>query len=364
MKLLTPKRWLLVVLLAASLLPLADAQASGTAASPPPAPATLRPAAYPLMAKKKKDGEKSRSTADCGAETPVYDGPLFDAMAQIDEMVDWDEAIARVRRAGVSKLALFARSRKGLGENEEFLLEFAAKHRDLIVLGAPKYFLLDGDLDGAFIDETIAGIRKHGYAFVGEILYTHGDKSHGEQTAFGERYVDPSRPGTARLLRLLAPLLVPLMTHWEVYAWERDWPKFDALYRASPRQVFILPHMAFGSAAQVRTMMERHPNLHMTISKEDKGQRSLSDPSKADRLGGAIIDRCGALKPQWKPLLLTYRRRMLFATDAHKRDRWRQYEKHVKSMRRILGQLPEEVARDIAYRNAERLYKTHLTDSR
>ncbi len=79
------------------------------------------------------------------------------------------------------------------------------------------------------------GIRDKGYRFVGETLYSHADKSHDETTVTGERYVDPSLPGTAALLKALGGLGVPLLTHWEVYGWERDWPRFDVLYGAWAR---------------------------------------------------------------------------------------------------------------------------------
>ena len=51
-----------------------------------------------------------------------YEGPLFDAMAQLDEKPGFEKAISRVRDAGIYKIALFARSREYLGENEKALL--------------------------------------------------------------------------------------------------------------------------------------------------------------------------------------------------------------------------------------------------
>ena len=44
-----------------------------------------------------------------------YEGPLFDAMAQLDEKPGFEKAISRVRDAGIYKIALFARSREYLG---------------------------------------------------------------------------------------------------------------------------------------------------------------------------------------------------------------------------------------------------------
>jgi predicted TIM-barrel fold metal-dependent hydrolase len=47
---------------------------------------------------------------------------------------------------------------------------------------------------------------------------------------------------------------------------------------------------------------------------------------------------------------------LLFATDAHKKHRWKKYSKIVRIYRDILNQLPEEVAKKIAYLNAEKIY--------
>ncbi len=75
-----------------------------------------------------------------------YDGQLFDGMAQLDERPGFEKSISRVRDAGIYKIALFARSRKYLGENEEELLNLYKDNKDLIVLGAPKYFLHKNDI--------------------------------------------------------------------------------------------------------------------------------------------------------------------------------------------------------------------------
>lgn len=298
------------------------------------------------------------AAGNCGSLPPPYDGPLFDAMTQIDDRMDMTSAIKDVEAAGVDRMALFARSRKSLGENEDAVLALRERWPDFIVLGAPKYFLLRGDLDDAFIEATVAGVRENNYAFVGEVLYTHGDKVHGESTASGERYIDPRGPGTAKLLRTLAARgrSVPVMTHWEVYAWDRDWPRFSTLYAKFPEQVFVVPHMAFGSAGQMRMLLGKHPNVIVTTSKKDKKKGGYSDASKAALLGDGFIDGCGRLRPKWRDVLVTYKDRIMFATDAHKNHRWKIYANLISTGRAWLGQLPASVAKVIAFDNAERIY--------
>jgi len=298
------------------------------------------------------------AAGNCGSLPPPYDGPLFDAMTQIDERMDMANAILSVQAAGVDRMALFARSRKALGENEDEVLALRERWPGFIVLGAPKYFLLRGDLDDAFVEATVGGVRDKNYAFVGEVLYTHGDKSHGETTADGERYVDPRGPGTAKLLRTLAAMgrPVPVMTHWEVYAWDRDWPRFSTLYGNYPEQMFVVPHMAFGSAEQMRMLLGGHRNVIVSTSKKDKDKGGYSDTAKAALLGDGFIDGCGRLKSKWRDLLVTFKDRILFATDAHKNHRWKIYAKLIRTGRAWLGQLPAEVAQAIAFDNAERIY--------
>jgi hypothetical protein len=284
-----------------------------------------------------------------------YTGPLFDAMSQIDETVDSEAAIQRVKDSGVTRLALFARSQKRLHQNERLVLGLAQKYPELIVLGAPKYFQLSGDLTHSYIQATVEGIKEHGYCFVGEILYTHGDKKSGKQYLRGERYVDPSKPGTKQLLEALAPLNIPVMTHWEPYAPQRDFPKFHALYEAWPDQVFIVPHMGFASPKQVDEFMGRHPNLYMVISKKERLMEDFADSAKQSSIGSAFLDGF-RLRPEWKTILIRYQDRLLFGTDPHMKKLWERYPTTIKFQRLVLGQLPFKAAEKIAWKNAEKLY--------
>ncbi len=288
-----------------------------------------------------------------------YDGPFFDAMSQIDETVDMGAAITLVREAKTDKLALFARSRKRLGQNEKAVLKLAKKNPDLIVLGSPKFFRHKRDLSDAYNDATIEGIDAHDYKFVGEILYTHGDKSSGKSYTSGERYTDPSLQGTKTLLKRLSETKTPLMTHFEVYAPERDFPRFHKLYADWPEQIFIIPHMAFGSVEQVTDFLKRHPNVYMTISKKTILMDDFQDPDKIDKIGSSMLEGL-KLKPKWRDFLIKFQDQLLVATDAHMKKLWREYLVMVFLQRVVLGQLPRDVAEKIAYKNAERVYGVQL----
>jgi len=160
----------------------------------------------------------------------------------------------------------------------------------------------------------------------------------------------------ARLLSELQGRNAPVMTHWEVYAWDRDWPAFHDLYSRFPKVIFIWPHAGFASADQVQTVLSSHANVMITLSKKESAQLALSSQEKTEKLGGALLDGCGELLPEWRALLEEYPDRFMFATDAHKDFRWAKYAEIVNRWRLILGQLPKPVAHALAWGNAERIY--------
>ncbi len=283
-----------------------------------------------------------------------YVGPMFDAMAQIDAGM-YNTVIESLDGSGIYRMALFARlHRKGNGESD--VLSLKKRFAQRFVMGTPKLFDQRDDLTDYFVRNTLSYLQDERYQFVGEIMFAHADKIHGEQTARGERYVAPDGKNVIKLLTALEKRNVPVMTHWEVYDWNRDWPEFHALYSRFPGVTFIWPHAGFASAEQVQIVLSSHSNVMITLSKKEKDQNALSSEEKDEMLGGAIVDNCGKLLPEWRDLIEKFPDRFMFATDAHKGFRWAKYAKVVKKWRLILGQLPDHVAQTLAWRNAERVY--------
>lgn len=147
-----------------------------------------------------------------------------------------------------------------------------------------------------------------------------------------------------------------MMTHWEVYDWERDWPLFDRLYGTYPDQAFVWPHLGFADSQQATIVLAAHPNVWATLSKKEKEHENLADSDKEDDIGPPVTDACGVLQSDWQAVMIRFKDQLLFATDAHKAGRWSRYTDIVARWRTILGQLPADVAEEIAYRNAAKLY--------
>jgi len=283
-----------------------------------------------------------------------YDGPLFDAMAQIDSSMS-NQVVAALNDSGVSHMALFARMhRKRNGERA--VSELKEHFGPRVVMGTPKSFEQRGDLSDEFVEKTLTHLKDSSFQFVGEIMFAHADKSHGEQTQEGERYVAPTGSNVAKLFAELSGHNIPVMTHWEVYNWERDWAAFDHLYTRFRGVTFIWPHAGFATASQVHTVLSSHANVFITLSKKESIQDALSSEEKTKALGGPLVDQCNRLLSQWRELLEKYPDRFMFATDSHKDFRWARYPEIVKQWRHILGQLSAPIAKAIASGNAERLY--------
>jgi hypothetical protein len=259
----------------------------------------------------------------------------------------------------VQRLALFANGRGGAEARRAAVLALARAHPDLIVVGAPKIgFIYGGDLPADYVTDTLAGVSAGTYKFVGEILFTHGDKPDHPATPMGEIYVDPLAAGTARLLTGLKAHPVPLMTHWEAWAWDRDWPHFDKLYNAWPEQRFVLPSLIYGSAAKADTILTAHPNVWGIISRVVDGRYTFVDSAKQSRLGPSMFDACGVLTSDWRTVLLKHADRLMYGSDAYSTGRvsWAIYPGIIARYRRIAGQLPPDVARKISWDNAAALY--------
>jgi hypothetical protein len=300
-------------------------------------------------------GNAWAETACTGARPDAkYAGPMIDAMAQI-ELGMSPTVSSAMESSGVGRMALFARlHRKRNGQAD--VLSLKQRFPERFFMGTPKPFDERGDLSDEFLERTSSRLQDERYQFVGEILFAHADKTHGEQTATGERYVAPDGKNVLKLLSAAEQRRVPVMLHWEVYDWNRDWPAFHALYSRFPGLTFIWPHAGFASHEQVSTVLSSHSNVLVTLSKKEKPSSSLTSDEKSEMLGEAVVDSCGRLLSEWRELFARYPDRFMFATDAHKGFRWARYAEVVEQWRLILGQLPDPLAQSLAWRNAERAY--------
>jgi hypothetical protein len=116
----------------------------------------------------------------------------------------------------------------------------------------------------------------------------------------------------------------------------------DSLYEQSPKARVIWAHAStYPYPPLLRDYLTRYPNLFIDLSVRDD-----------------LIAPDGKLDSQWEELLVEYSERFMVGVDTYSQKRWSEFDKVVQQIRSWLVQLPKDVARDLAYRNAARLFDT------
>lgn len=311
-----------------------------------------------------------------------YNGKLFDAMAQIEDIVDTDKFLNMLNKNGVDKMALFSRNRNIWDWKDGDFYYFAERIKvalgDRIILGTSKRFDQAYEFDDKYLGELEYELTNHKPQFMGEIMFTHADKHSGDSHVAQERYVNAASPTVNKLFDMVSKTNpVPVMIHWEVFNWERDLEPISAMINKYPNLTFIWIHCGFAFPWQVDHMLSTHPNLVATITKremvryddlwishtgDELGGFQIWNPEFQKKVDGALIDNDGIIKPEWKELITKYQDRLMWGTDAHKRLRWNSYSRIVKIWRDIFPQLDDSIVKKITYDNAMRVYNVNNTD--
>jgi predicted TIM-barrel fold metal-dependent hydrolase len=113
-----------------------------------------------------------------------------------------------------------------------------------------------------------------------------------------------------------------------------------AMYTVNPKLKIIWAHMGMSDGPKtVDTMLEKYPSLMAEVA-----------------LRGGDIALGGQLDPEWRRVILKYPDRFLMGTDTWVTSRWPEYIDLVEEHRNWIKQLPPEVAENVAFRNAVRIF--------
>lgn len=113
-----------------------------------------------------------------------------------------------------------------------------------------------------------------------------------------------------------------------------------ALIETSPKVKILWAHAGMTEPPDVvAEMLDRYPGLWTEVS-----------------FRAGEISSGGSLDPAWRALFLQHRDRVMVGTDTYVNGRWDGYEGLVAEHREWLGLLPPDIARAIAFENAEHLF--------
>jgi hypothetical protein len=113
----------------------------------------------------------------------------------------------------------------------------------------------------------------------------------------------------------------------------------EELLRIDPRARVLWAHAGMGeSAASVGALVDRYPQLLVELA------------LRSD------VASNGELDPEWRALFLRHPDRFMYGTDTWVPERWNALVDSAESARAWLRDLPDGVARAIAYGNAQRVF--------
>ena len=169
------------------------------------------------------------------------------------------------------------------------------------------------------------------------IPYLEKELEYGYWRGIGELHIfahDRHSKVFKKVIALASANQLPLLIHC-------DPAVIDKLYEIAPKQPIIWAHAGtFPYPDLVSDYLRRYPNLLIDVSMRD--ERIAPD---------------GIIDDDWYELFVTYPNRFMIGVDTYSTARWHMFNSAVGTVRNWLAQLPDEIALQIAYDNAAKLYK-------
>ena len=264
------------------------------------------------------------------AAVDFYMGPLIDAHAHLPNATAIDAYVAAMKRHNVIKIVLL-----GVGgaqpDEQEWIDAAVKKYPDLVGAGVrvpdPMNMAAAGKLD-VELARTKARV-------MGEAHIRHAGRKI-------ERA--PSAPAFMQILELSAQRGVPVVIHDELTPAASA--SLEAALAAHRQAIIVLAHAGQSKPAALEPLLARNANLRIDLS----GMHFLRTPSLATETGP--LDR------SWKALITKMPDRFVMGLDLWMARLFEPatLDRLMTWTRRVLGELPPDVAEQVAWKNAETLY--------
>ncbi len=269
--------------------------------------------------------------AGAAGQAPPYGGPLIDAHSHLPNLQVLDAYAAAMKRHNVAKVLLL-----GVGglqkQDVEWIAAAATRYPDRIIQGAPIPDPMGQDQPSKL--DALLGSGK--YRAAGEVHVRQASRKI-------DRKADD--PAFAGVLEVSAKHGIPVVIHLELTG-----PAATALETAlqkHPKAVMILAHAGAAEPAMIQGLLSRNSNLLVDLS----GMHYLRTPR--------LASETGPLDPAWKALIEKFPDRFLMGIDVWSPRLFEPaaLDRLMGWTRRVVRELPPEVARQVAYGNAARLFR-------
>jgi len=166
--------------------------------------------------------------------------------------------------------------------------------------------------------------------------YVEAELKQGYWKGIGELHIfasDRHSPVFRRIVELASSRKLPLLIHG-------DPAVIDTVYEIAPEQTVIWAHAGtFPYPDLIADYLRRYPALSIDLSMRDER-----------------VAPKGRLDDDWYELLATNPDRFMIGVDTYSLSRWKNFDSAVAYIRNWLAQLPTDVAAQLSYGNAARLF--------
>ena len=240
---------------------------------------------------------------------PIFDAHLHyshDAVIQVPPA----EAAALLRQAGLKKALISSSDDDGTQKIYQAAPD--------IVVPALRPYRRRGEIGSWMHDPTVID-------YVEGRLAKFKYKALGEFHAYGP---DIESPVLQRMLALAKQYDLLLHAHSDAYAIGR-------IFKHFPEARVLWAHSGFDRPDEVRAMLRKHKNLWSDLA------------FRNDQASG------GKVPPEWRAAFEEFPDRFMVGTDTFAPERWYYINDHAEYTRGWLKDLPQDIARKIAYENAQ-----------
>jgi len=265
------------------------------------------------------------------AVAAAYAGPLIDAHSHRPSAKSMDAYVAAMKRHNIAKVVLL-----GVGgvqkDDAQWIAAAARAYPDRVVPGLPIPDPTRGDAAGT-LDVELARTKAR---VMGEV--------HLRQVS---RKLDrnPNDAAFLDILKLGAERGVPIVIHYELTPAAAA--QLEKALAARPDAVVVLAHAGEAKPADLEKILARNTNLRVDLS----GMHFQRTPSLATEKG--------PLDARWKALIEKMPDRFLMGIDvwAPRLFEPAMLDRLMQWTRRVLGELPPNVAERVAWKNAATVYR-------
>ena len=235
----------------------------------------------------------------------------------------------------------------------EDIADFAEDHPDRIKAAA-SLKLSSMNTDTGFVNNLTKQVESGRFKAVAEMLLYHAEKFENEISVAPEFMVYPSDIKVQAVINACTQLNCPVFLHIEFVSLEKKYGipirvqfmnELKQILSSNPNQKFILMHVAELYPGECRVLIDDYENIYFTTNFMDltvlcTGE-PVSDYSESD----------------WNTLFMDHPDRFVFAFDRVFPSQWTHYDEDMAYFQDKLSNLPNSVAKAIAFDNAMALWE-------